>query len=905
MADSDDKKQARLQQEAEMDEVFKSEQTTIVPVDLDGEMKKSFIDYAMSVISDRALPDIRDGLKPVHRRILYSMFTQGFTPDKPYRKCATTIGDVLGRFHPHGDASVYDALVRLAQDFSLRHPLVDGHGNFGSLDGDPPAAYRYTEARLEKIALEMMRDINKNTVDFRPNFDEHEMEPVSLPSRFPNFLVNGAVGIAVGMATNIPPHNLGEVIDGCIMMMNNPDVTVDELMTVVKGPDFPTGGAILGTSGIREAYLTGKGRIVVRAHAEIEDHGGKTRIIVHDIPYAVNKARLIERMADLVKEKKVEGISGLRDESDRNEQVRIVIELKKDANADVVLNQLYKNCSLQDACCANMLALVPDSEGKLEPKLVGLKEALYYYIKHQEDVVTRRTQYDLEKDEAKKHIDEGLLIAMDYIDEIIAIIRSSRTEAEAKVRMCERFGLSDKQAQHIVDMRLGRLTGLEREKLEAEIKALTEEIEYFHRVLSDKTLLDGIIKDEMTEIKNKFATPRVSEIINGSFEDIDDESLIAEENIVVTLTHFGYIKRQRVDTYKAQHRGGRGISGQSTREEDYVEKIITTTTHKFLLCFTNTGRVFKIKGYKIPETTSRSARGTALVNLLNLNDGETIRNIIPIDSFEEEDLYLTTVTKYGVIKKTSIDKYSNINKNGLIATKIREGDSVVAVQLTRAGQEVIVVSAAGKSVRFNSDDARDMGRGATGVRAMRLADDDEVVGMEPVDPEREILVISEKGYGKRSKIDDYRVQSRGGKGIITYKVNEKTGRLCGTVSVTDDDDLLIITNQGVIIRVRANEIPTLSRATSGVKLIKANNASVVDFALTEREEDEPEEGEAGTEVSEGSANSEATAVTEDGLSPNAAKVAELADTLAAEIEADGIAASEDAEDEGKDGEDDI
>ena len=879
MADSDDKKQARLQQEAEMDEVFKSEQTTIIPVDLDGEMKKSFIDYAMSVISDRALPDIRDGLKPVHRRILYSMFTQGFTPEKPYRKCATTIGDVLGRFHPHGDASVYDALVRLAQDFSLRHPLVDGHGNFGSLDGDPPAAYRYTEARLEKIALEMMRDINKNTVDFRPNFDEHEMEPVSLPSRFPNFLVNGAVGIAVGMATNIPPHNLGEVIDGCIMMMNNPDVTIDELMTVVKGPDFPTG------------------RIVVRAHAEIEDHGGKTRIIVHDIPYAVNKARLIERMADLVKEKKVEGISGLRDESDRNEQVRIVIELKKDANADVVLNQLYKNCSLQDACCANMLALVPDSEGKLEPKLVGLKEALYYYIKHQEDVVTRRTQYDLEKDEAKKHIDEGLLIAMDYIDEIIAIIRSSRTEAEAKVRMCERFGLSDKQAQHIVDMRLGRLTGLEREKLEAEIKALTEEIEYFHRVLSDKTLLDDIIKTEMTEIKNKFATPRVSEIINGSFEDIDDESLIAEENIVVTLTHFGYIKRQRVDSYKAQHRGGRGISGQSTREEDYVEKIITTTTHKFLLCFTNTGRVFKIKGYKIPETTSRSARGTALVNLLNLNDGETIRNIIPIDSFEEPDLYLTTVTKYGVIKKTSIDKYANINKNGLIATKIREGDSVVAVQLTKAGQEVIVVSAAGKSVRFNSDDARDMGRGATGVRAMKLADDDEVVGMEPVDPSREILVISEMGYGKRSKIDDYRVQSRGGKGIITYKVSEKTGRLCGTVSVTDDDDLLIITSQGVIIRVRANEIPTLSRATSGVKLMKSNKARVVDFALTDREIEEPDEGEEGAE------GAEAVVDTEEGLSSNAEKVQEFADTLAAEIEAENIAVSDDAESTDKNEED--
>ena len=863
MAESDDKKLARQAQEASMDEAFKSEQTTIIPVDLDGEMRKSFIDYAMSVISDRALPDIRDGMKPVHRRILYSMFTQGFTPDKPYRKCATTIGDVLGRFHPHGDASVYDALVRLAQDFSLRHPLVDGHGNFGSLDGDPPAAYRYTEARLDKIALEMMRDINKNTVDFRPNFDEHEMEPVALPSRFPNFLVNGGVGIAVGMATNIPPHNLGEVIDGCIMMVDNPDVTVEELMTVIKGPDFPTGGMILGTSGIRDAYSTGKGRIVVRAHAEIEDHAGKTRIIVHDIPYAVNKARLIERMADLVKEKKVEGISGLRDESDRNEQVRIVIEIKKDANPDVVLNQLYKNCSLQEACCANMLALVPDEQGKLEPKMVGLKDALRYYIGHQEDVVTRRTRYDLEKDEAKRHIDEGLLIAIDHIDEIISIIRSSRTEPEAKEKMCERFGLSDKQAQQIVDMRLGRLTGLEREKLEAEIEALTKEIEYFHQVLSDKTILDGIIKDELTAIKNKYATPRVTEIVYGSFDDIDDESLIQEEDIVVTLTHFGYIKRQRIDTYKAQHRGGRGISGQSTREEDYVEKILTTTTHKFLLCFTNTGRVFKIKGYKIPETSSRTARGTALVNLLNMAEGENIRNIIPVDDFENEELFLTMVTKNGVIKKTAISKYANINRNGLIATRIREGDSVVAVQLTRAGQEVIVVSANGKAIRFNSDDARDMGRTASGVRAMKLEEGDEVVGMEPVDPDKEILVISEKGCGKRSKIDDYRSQTRGGKGIITYKVNEKTGRLVGTVSVTDDNDLLIITSQGVIIRVSASEIPTLSRATSGVRLMKSKTASIVDFALTDHEEEEPEEtegaeGEEGAEVSETSEAPEAS-----------------------------------------------
>ena len=858
MAESDDKKLARQAQEASMDEAFKSEQTTIVPVDLDGEMRKSFIDYAMSVISDRALPDIRDGMKPVHRRILYSMFTQGFTPDKPYRKCATTIGDVLGRFHPHGDASVYDALVRLAQDFSLRHPLVDGHGNFGSLDGDPPAAYRYTEARLDKIALEMMRDINKNTVDFRPNFDEHEMEPVALPSRFPNFLVNGGVGIAVGMATNIPPHNLGEVIDGCIMMVDNPDVTVDELMSVIKGPDFPTGGMILGTSGIRDAYSTGKGRIVVRAHAEIEDHAGRTRIIVHDIPYAVNKARLIERMADLVKEKKVEGISGLRDESDRNEQVRIVIEIKKDANPDVVLNQLYKNCSLQEACCANMLALVPDEQGKLEPKMVGLKDALRYYIGHQEDVVTRRTRYDLEKDEAKRHIDEGLLIAIDHIDEIISIIRSSRTEPEAKERMCERFGLSDKQAQQIVDMRLGRLTGLEREKLEAEIEALTKEIEYFHQVLSDKTILDGIIKDELTAIKNKYATPRVTEIVYGSFDDIDDESLIQEEDIVVTLTHFGYIKRQRIDTYKAQHRGGRGISGQSTREEDYVEKILTTTTHKFLLCFTNTGRVFKIKGYKIPETSSRTARGTALVNLLNMAEGESIRNIIPVDDFENDELFLTMVTKNGVIKKTAISKYANINRNGLIATRIREGDSVVAVQLTKAGQEVIVVSASGKAIRFNSDDARDMGRTASGVRAMRLEEGDEVVGMEPVDPAKEILVISEMGYGKRSKIDDYRSQTRGGKGIITYKVNEKTGRLVGTVSVTDDNDLLIITSQGVIIRVSASEIPTLSRATSGVRLMKSKTAQIVDFALTDHEEEGPEEAESA-EGAEAGGNAEAPA----------------------------------------------
>jgi len=841
-----DDKDMRQQQEAQMDEVFKSEQTTIVPVDLDKEMRKSFIDYAMSVISDRALPDIRDGMKPVHRRILYSMFTQGFTPDKPYRKCATTIGDVLGRFHPHGDASVYDALVRLAQDFSLRHPLVDGHGNFGSIDGDPPAAYRYTEARLDKIALEMMRDINKNTVDFRPNFDEHEMEPVALPSRFPNLLVNGSVGIAVGMATNIPPHNLGEVIDGVVMMLDNPDCTVDDLMTVVKGPDFPLGGQILGTMGIREAYTTGRGRIMVRAHCEIEDHNGKQRIIVHDLPYSVNKARLIERMADLVKEKKVEGISGLRDESDRNETVRIVIEVKKDANPEVVLNQLYKNCSLQDACCANMLALVPDSEGKLEPKLITLRDALSYYVEHQENVVTRRTEYDKEKDEGRRHIDEGLLIAMDHIDEIIAIIRSSRTEAEAKDRMCERFGFTDKQAQHIVDMRLGRLTGLEREKLEAEIQELTARIEQYNLILSDRGVLHETIKSEILEIKRKFATPRVSEIINGSFEDIDDESLIQEEDIVVTLTHMGYIKRQRIDTYKAQHRGGRGISGQSTREEDYVEKIITTTTHKFLLCFTNTGRVFKIKGYKIPETLSRSARGTAVVNLLKLGENEKITNIIPIDNFEDENLYLTVATRKGVVKRTAVSKYTNINKNGLIATSIREDDAVVAVSLTTGGQEIILVTSQGKAIRFNSDDCRELGRNAMGVRGIKLSEGDKVIGMEPVTENGELLVISANGYGKRSSVDDYKVQNRGGKGLITYKVSEKTGNLIGVTIVNNEHDLLIITDQGVIIRVAATEIPTLSRATSGVRLMRSKDARIVDFALTDHEvpEDEVAEGEA-------------------------------------------------------------
>ena len=840
MADnSDEIKNLRKQQEAETDLVFKSEQNTIIPIDLEREMKKSFIDYAMSVISDRALPDVRDGLKPVHRRILYSMYTQGFTPDKAYRKCATTIGDVLGRFHPHGDASVYDALVRLAQDFSLRHPLVDGHGNFGSIDGDPPAAYRYTEARLEKVALEMMSDIKKNTVDFRPNFDEHEMEPIALPSRFPNLLVNGSVGIAVGMATNIPPHNMGEVIDGVVLMLDNPEVTLEELLNVIKGPDFPTGGAILGQMGIRETYKTGRGRIVVRAHAEIEDmQGGRQRIVIHDLPFAVNKARLIERMADLVKDKRVEGISGLRDESDRNEMVRIVIELKKDANADVVLNQLYKNCALQDACCANMLALVPDKDGKLEPKTVTLIDCLKYYIEHQENVVTRRTIFDKENAEAKRHIDEGLLIAIDNIDEVIQIIRSQRTEQDAKVKLCERFGFSDKQAQHIVDMRLGRLTGLERDNLEAEIADLNERIAHYERILSNSVLLRSTIKSEILEIKRKFATPRVTEIVNGAFEDIDDESLIQEQDIIITLTHFGYIKRQPIDVYKSQHRGGRGIAAQSTREEDYVEKIITTSTHDYLLCFTNTGRVFKIKGYSIPETTSRTARGTAIVNLLNLGEGEKIRNVIPIKSFED-DMNLVVATKSGIVKKTPISSYTNINKNGLIAVSIRENDEVTDVALVAPNQEIILVSASGKSIRFQADEVRSTGRNTSGVKGMTLSEDDKVVGMVPVDNDDELFIITEKGFGKRSKLDEYRVQGRGGKGLITYRVTEKTGRIAGCALINSNCDLLVISDSGVMIRISASEIPVLSRATSGVTLMRAGGNFVADFALTDHiEEDE-------------------------------------------------------------------
>ncbi len=832
----------RKQQEAQVDEVFRSVQNTIIPVDLEAEMKKSFIDYAMSVISDRALPDIRDGLKPVHRRILYSMFTQGFTPDKAYRKCATTVGDVLGRFHPHGDASVYDALVRLAQDFSMRHMLVDGHGNFGSMDGDPPAAYRYTEARLAKTAMEMMSDINKNTVDFRPNFDEHEMEPIALPARFPNLLVNGAVGIAVGMATNIPPHNMGEVIDGVIMLLDNPDVGIDDLMTVIKGPDFPTGGAILGQRGIREAYMTGRGRIVVRAHTDIEPmKNNRQRIIVRDLPYMVNKARLIERIAELVKDKKIDGISDVRDESDRTEAVRIVIELRKDANANVVLNQLYKNSSLQDAFNANMLALVPDELGRLEPKTVTLLEALTHYVRHQEDVVRRRTRFDLEKTEARRHIVEGLLKAIDHIDEVIAIIRSSRTEDEAKQRLTVRFDFSEKQAQHIVDMRLGRLTGLEREKLEAEYRDLGEKIKYFRRILDDEALLHDVIKTELTAVKTKFADARRSMIEAGEDDDIDDESLIREEDVCITLTHLGYVKRLPVDTYKSQHRGGRGISGIATREEDFVETILTTSTHDILLFFTNRGRVFRLKGYQVPEA-SRQAKGTAIVNLLHLDPEEKVKAVIPVKNFDEGG-YLMIATMRGIVKKTDLSDYSRINKSGLIAVNLREDDELVGVRLTDGDNDIVLVTRKGMSIRFSEEDVRDTGRNTMGVRGISLTDDDQVIGMAPIINDHNLLVVSEKGFGKRTEMDEYRIQTRGGKGLITYRIAEKTGPLVQIALVDDSKDVMLINDSGVVIRLSVAEIPVLSRVTQGVTLMRTRDCRVVDIAIVDHEEIDPESEE--------------------------------------------------------------
>ncbi len=807
----------------------------IIPIDIESEMKKSFIDYAMSVIIDRALPDVRDGLKPVHRRILYTMFSSGFTPDKPYRKSVATVGEALKSFHPHGDAAVYDSLVRMAQDFSLRHPLVDGHGNFGSRDGDAAAAMRYTEARLAKISMEMLADINKDTVDFKPNFDEHEVEPVVLPSRFPNLLVNGSSGIAVGMATNIPPHNLGEVIDGICAVLDNSEITIDELMKYIKGPDFPTAAKIIGKRGIREAYRTGRGRLVVRSEATIEEmHGNRHRIIVSELPYLVNKARLIEKIAELVKDKKLEGISFLQDESGREEPVRIVIELKRDANPMVVLNQLYKNTQLQETFSVNMVAIVPTEDKLYEPRTLNLKQAIDYYISHQEDVVRRRTKFELDKAEARAHILEGLKIALDHLDEVIKIIRNSKTEAIAKEALSERFGFSEKQSQAIVDMRLGRLTGLEREKLESEYNELLEKIKYYKEVLANELLVHEIIKDELHVIKDKYADERRTKIEIDE-DEIDIEDLIQEEESVITMTHFGYVKRLPADTYKSQRRGGKGIIGLSTREEDFVKNLFVTSTHNFIMFFTNKGRVYRLKAYEIPEA-GRQAKGTAIVNLLQLNADEKVTTVIPIQEYKE-GLYLVMATRNGLVKKTDLMEYDNIRKGGLAAVTLRENDELIDVKLTDGNQDIMLSTVGGMAIRFNETDARPIGRVSQGVKGIELEEGDYVIGMEVVTDNTTLLVVTENGFGKRTELEEYKVQSRGGKGVLTYRITEKTGKSIGMMLVSEEDDIILISSDGSIIRMKVNEISILGRATQGVTLMRMSEGNnVVSMARMINEE---------------------------------------------------------------------
>ena len=821
----------------------------IIPVNIETEMKKSFIDYAMSVIVDRALPDVRDGLKPVHRRILYAMYEQGFTADKPHRKCATTVGDVLGKYHPHGDAAVYDSMVRMAQDFSLRYMLIDGHGNFGSVDGDSPAAMRYTEARLSKIAFEMLSEINKDTVDFKPNFDEHELEPVVLPSRFPNLLVNGSTGIAVGMATNIPPHNLTEVINGINKVIEQPDITIDELMKIIKGPDFPTYGTIVGKAGIKDAYRTGRGRIIVRAEATIEQIGNKQRIIVTELPYQVNKARLIEKIAELVKNKRIDGISDLRDESDRT-GMRVVIELKKDANANVVLNQLYKNTQMQESFSVNMLALVQDADKKFVPKVINLREAIDYYITHQEEVIRRRTKFELDKAEARAHILEGLRIAIDHLDEVINIIRSSKTEAEAKERLMERFSFSEKQTQAIVDMRLGRLTGLERDKLEEEYNELLKKIAYFKEVLANESMVLKIIVDELDVIKQKYGDERRTKIIADQGE-IDYEDMIQEEESAITMTHFGYIKRLPADTYKSQRRGGKGIMGITTREEDFVENLFITSTHNYILFFTNKGRVYRLKAYEIPET-GRQAKGTAIVNLLQLNGDEKVTTVIPVEEYKE-GLYLFMATKNGVVKKTDLMDYDNIRKGGLAAVALRDNDELIDVRLTDGASDIILVTKEGMSIRFFEKNVRPMGRVSQGVKGIDLQENDYVVGMSVCNENSYLLVVTEKGFGKRTELDEYKTQTRGGKGILTYKVTDRTGKIAGMKVVTDDEDIMLISSDGTIIRLNVQEVSILGRATQGVTLMRMdediNVVSVENIARDDSSEEEEDTlAEQGDEV---------------------------------------------------------
>lgn len=794
----------------------------VIPVDINNEMKKCYIDYAMSVIVGRALPDVRDGLKPVHRRILYSLQGLGLNPEKGYRKCARIVGEVLGKYHPHGDSSVYDALVRMAQDFSMRYTLVDGHGNFGSVDGDSAAAMRYTEAKMNKLAVEMLRDINKNTVDFMPNFDGEEQEPVVLPSRFPNLLVNGSSGIAVGMATNIPPHNLGEIIDGTIMLIDNPDSTVLDIMTKIQGPDFPTGATIMGKSGIRAAYETGRGKIVVRANAEIEEEKGRHKIIVTEIPYQVNKAKLIENIAELVKDKKITGISDLRDESDRD-GMRIVIELKRDANPNVVLNLLYKHTKLQDSFGVIMLALVNN-----EPKVLNIKEILSNYIDYQKEVITRRTIFELNKAEARAHILEGLRIALDNIDEVINIIRHSETADIAKNTLIEKFVLSDKQSSSILEMRLRRLTGLEREKIEEEYAELMKQIEYLNSILESEEKLLCVIKDELSEIKAKYSDDRktrIEKVVN----EIDVEDLIQEEDVVITLTNSGYVKRISADTYSAQRRGGKGIQAMTTKEDDFVEHVMITSTHSDVLFFTNRGRVYKLRAYEIPDA-GRQAKGTNIINLIAIEPDEKIQTVLTVSDGKKEG-FLFMATKNGIVKKTHISEFKNLRKNGLIAINLKDNDELLKVKNTYGDANIIIVTQNGYAVRFNEKSVRSMGRSAAGVKAINLKDNDISVCMDIAVDGEELLVISENGFGKRTPVSEYKVQNRGGVGLITYKISEKTGKLVGATICKVDDELMLINSSGVAIRINVADISVTNRSAMGVTLMRTNeNEKVVAIA---------------------------------------------------------------------------
>lgn len=809
-------------------------------VDLKKTMETSYIDYAMSVIASRALPDVRDGLKPVQRRILYSMIELNNGPDKPHRKCARIVGDTMGKYHPHGDSSIYGALVNMAQEWSTRYPLVDGHGNFGSVDGDGAAAMRYTEARLSKISMELTADINKNTVDFAPNFDETEKEPVVLPARFPNLLVNGTSGIAVGMATNIPPHNLKEVINAVVKIIDDQiadkeETTIEEILEIIKGPDFPTGGTILGTRGIEEAYRTGRGKVRVRAVTNIETMpNGKSRIIVTELPYMVNKARLIEKIAEMVRDKKIDGITDLSDQSSR-EGMRVVIELRKDVNANVLLNQLYKHTQLQDTFGVIMLALINN-----EPKVMNLLEMLSYYLKHQEEVVTRRTKYELNKAEERAHILKGLLIALDNIDEVISIIRGSQTVQIAKTELMETFGLTDVQAQAIVDMRLRALTGLEREKLETEYNELMKQISELKAILADRKLLLGVIRKEIIVIRDKYGDERKTSIGFDEF-DISMEDLIPREDVVITMTKLGYIKRMSNDTFKAQHRGGKGIKGMQTLDEDYVEELFMSNTHHYIMFFTNTGRVYRLKGYEIPEA-SRTSRGTAIINILQLMPGEKITAVIPVEEYRE-GAYLVMATKNGLIKKTPLSDYMNVRKIGLAAITLREEDELIEVKFTDGDQEIILATKYGQCIRFKEADVRSTGRTSMGVRGINLADRDEVIGMQLVSQGNDLLIVSEKGMGKRTQISEFSAQNRGGKGVKCYKITEKTGNVVGIKAVNEENEVMIINTEGIIIRMACEGISVLGRITSGVKLINLKDGDMVASIAKVRDGDKDEDKE--------------------------------------------------------------